>query len=106
MAVAGAMLAYFMQGMSYIQLKRRFPHIHRPYVSPFGTAGAMVTMGIAAVTLVFQLTDPVFRNGVIGVAIYYAVMMAYFLFVGRKRLILSPEEEFALSKGTSEYRSA
>ena len=34
MAVAGAMLAYFMQGMSYIQLKRKFPHIDRPYLQP------------------------------------------------------------------------
>jgi ethanolamine permease len=31
--------------------------------------------------------------------------MAYFLLVGRHKLILSPEEEFALSKGTSEYQS-
>ena len=106
MAVAGAMLAYFMQGLSYIQLKRRFPHIHRPYVSPFGMAGAGATMLIAAVTLYFQFTDPVFRQGVIGVAIYYAVMMAYFLLVGRHKLILSPEEEFALSKGTKDYKSA
>jgi ethanolamine permease len=106
MAVAGAMLAYFMQGLSYIQLKRRFPHIHRPYVSPFGMAGAGATMLIAAVTLYFQFTDPVFRQGVIGVAIYYAVMMAYFLLVGRHKLILSPEEEFALSKGTTDYKSA
>jgi ethanolamine permease len=105
MAVAGAMLAYFMQGLSYIQLKRRFPHINRPYVSPFGIAGAVATMAIAAVTLYFQLTDPVFQKGVMGVAVYYAVMMAYFLLVGRHKLILSPEEEFALSKGTSEYQS-
>jgi ethanolamine permease len=48
----------------------------------------------------------VFRQGVIGVAIYYAVMMAYFLLVGRHKLILSPEEEFALSKGTTDYKSA
>ena len=40
MAVVGAMLAYFMQGMTYIQLKRKFPHIDRPYRSPFGIAGA------------------------------------------------------------------
>lgn len=62
-------------------------------------------MIIAAVTLYFQLTDPVFRAGVLGVAIYYAVMMAYFMLVGRHKLILSPEEEFALTKGTSEYKS-
>jgi ethanolamine permease len=105
MAVAGAMLAYFMQGMSYIQLKRKFPTIARPYVSPFGVAGAGATMIIAAVTLYFQFTDPVFRAGVVGVAIYYAVMMAYFLMVGRHKLILSPEEEFAMTKGEAAYKS-
>jgi ethanolamine permease len=105
MAVAGAMLAYFMQGMSYIMLKRNLPHIERPYVSPFGVAGAAITMVIAAVTLYFQFTDPVFRTGVIGVAIYYAVMMAWFLAVGRHKLILSPEEEFALSKGAQAYKT-
>ena len=99
MAVAGAMLAYFMQGMSYIRLKQKFPHIERPYVSPFGIAGAGATMLIAAVTLYYQFTDPVFRAGVIGVAIYYAIMMAYFLLVGRHKLILSPEEEFARPEG-------
>jgi ethanolamine permease len=105
MAVAGAMLAYFMQGMSYIVLKTKFPDLHRPYRSPFGIAGAVICMVIAAVTLYFQLTDPVFRKGVLGVAIYYAIMMAYFLIQGRHKLILSPEEEFALTKGQSEYKS-
>jgi ethanolamine permease len=33
------------------------------------------------------------------------VMMAYFLLIGRHKLILSPEEEFALTKGESEYKS-
>ena len=68
-------------------------------MSPFGIAGAAATMIIAAVTLYFQFTDPVFRAGVVGVAIYYAVMMAYFLLVGRHKLILSPEEEFARDQG-------
>ena len=67
MAVAGAMLAYFMQGMSYIVLKKKFPDLHRPYNSPFGIAGAVICMVIAAVTLYFQLTDSVFRGAVIGV---------------------------------------
>jgi ethanolamine permease len=62
-------------------------------------------MVIAAITLYFQLTDPVFQTAVFGVAIYYAIMMAYFLLIGRHKLILSPEEEFALTKGESEYKS-
>jgi ethanolamine permease len=105
MAVAGAMLAYFMQGMSYIVLKTKFPNLHRPYRSPFGIAGAAICMIIAAVTLYFQLTDAVFQTAVIGVAVYYVIMMAYFLLFGRHKLILSPEEEFALTKGQSEYKS-
>ncbi|WP_414475808.1 amino acid permease [Microvirga sp. M2] len=105
MAVAGAMLAYFMQGMSYIVLKKKFPQLHRPYSSPFGLAGAVICMVIAAVTLVFQLTDAAFRTAVMGVAAYYAVMMAYFLVHGRHKLILSPEEEFAVSRGETEYKS-
>lgn len=105
MAVAGAMLAYFMQGMSYIVLKKKFSHLHRPYVSPFGIAGAAACMIIAAVTLYFQFTDAVFQTAVIGVAIYYAIMMAYFFLHGRHKLILSPEEEFAVSKGEAEYKT-
>ncbi|MBM6596744.1 amino acid permease [Microvirga pudoricolor] len=105
MAVAGAMLAYFMQGMSYIVLKTKFAHLPRPYKSPFGIAGAVVCMAIAAVTLYFQLTDPVFRTAVFGVAVYYVIMMAYFLVIGRHKLILSPEEEFAVSKGETEYKT-
>ena len=86
-------------------LKEKFPQLARPYKSPFGIAGAAICMIIAAVTLYFQFTDPVFRTAVFGVAIYYAVMMAYFLLVGRHKLILSPEEEFALTKGEAEYKS-
>src|SRR6478735_493092 len=105
MAVAGGMRAYFKRGMPYIVLRKKFAHLHRPYVSPFGIAGAAVCMIIAAVTLYFQLTDPIFRSGVLSVVIYYAVMMAYFLLIGRHKRILSPGEEFALTKGESEYKT-
>jgi ethanolamine permease len=97
MAVAGAMLSYIAQAVSFIMLRRNQPHIERPYVSPLGIPGAVVTIVIAAVTLLYQLADPVYRAGVVGVLIWFAVATLYFAFVGRHRLILSPEEEFALS---------
>jgi ethanolamine permease len=81
------------------------PDIERPYVSPLGIPGAVATIVIALVTIVFQLLDPVYRQGVIGVAIWFAVGIAYFAAIGRNKLVLSPEEEFALSRGKSEYRS-
>jgi hypothetical protein len=36
---------------------------------------------------------------VYGVAIYYVLGVLYFAIAGRNRLVLSPEEEFALTQG-------
>jgi ethanolamine permease len=96
MAVFGAMFSYIMQALSFILLRKNFPALARPYRSPFGVVGAVLTIVIAAVTLYFQLTDPVYQQGVMWVAIWFSIGIAYFALVGRKRLILSPEEEFAL----------
>jgi ethanolamine permease len=97
MAVAGAMLSYIAQAVSFILLRVNQPNIERPYVSQFGNAGAIVTIVIAAVTLLYQLFDPVYRAGVIGVLIWFVIAAIYFAFVGRHRLVLSPEEEFAMT---------
>ncbi|MEP7314844.1 MAG: amino acid permease, partial [Pseudomonadota bacterium] len=102
MAVFGAMISYAMQGLSFIMLRNRMPNIPRPYVSPVGIPGAVLTIVIALVTLWFQLQDPVYRAGVAGVAIWYVVGIIYFAIAGRHKLVLSPEEEFAMSKGKHE----
>ncbi len=64
--------------------------------------GAVLTVVIALVTIGFQLADPVYRTGVIGVAIWYTLAILYFAAYGRKSLVFSPEEEFAVKqrKGT------
>jgi len=99
MAVFGAMFSYIMQAAAFIGLRRSYPALHRPYRSPFGIPGACLTVVIAAVTLYFQLTDPVYREGVFWVALWFAIAILYFALIGRHRLILSPEEEFALEHG-------
>ena len=96
MAVFGAMISYFLQAVTFIQLRRKFPNIERPFKSPFGIIGAALTAIIAVVTIYFQLTDPVYQTGVIGVAIWYALTILYFAAYGRKTLVFSPEEEFAV----------
>ena len=58
--------------------------------------GAALTVLIALVTIGFQLTDPVYGTGVIGVTIWYALALLYFAVYGRNMLVLSPEEEFAV----------
>lgn len=96
MAVFGAMLSYIMQALSFIILRRKMPHIERPFRSPLGIPGAVLTIIIAAVTLFYQLQDPNFFKGVIWVVLWCAVGIAYFAAIGRHKLIMSPEEEFAL----------
>ena len=96
MAVFGAMLSYIMQALSFIILRRNQPNIERPFRSPLGIPGAVLTIIIAAVTLVYQMQDPNFFKGVIWVVLWCAVGIVYFALVGRHKLILSPEEEFAL----------
>jgi ethanolamine permease len=98
MAVFGAMFSYIMQALSFIVLRRKRPDIDRPYRSPLGVAGAGLTILIAAVTLYYQLSDPLYRAGVLWVALWFAIAIAYFALVGRKRLILSPEEAFAMEQ--------
>ena len=99
MAVAGAMMSYILQAVSFILLRVNKPHIERPYRSPLGIPGAAVTIVIGVVTLLYQLADPVYRAGVIGVLIWFAIGILYFALIGRHKLILSPEEEFALEHG-------
>jgi len=98
MAVFGAMISYGMQALSFIILRRTRPEMERPYRSPLGIAGAVATIVIAAVTLGFQLADPAYRAGVLGVAAWFTVGIAWFAAVGRHHLVLSPEEAFALER--------
>jgi ethanolamine permease len=99
MAVFGAMISYAMQGLSFIMLRRNMPNIVRPYRSPLGIPGAAVTILVAVVTLYYQLQDPVYQKAVLAVLAFYVLGILYFALYGRNQLILSPEEEFATSKG-------
>lgn len=99
MAVFGAMISYAMQGLSFIVLRKKLPNINRPYRSPVGIPGAVVTIVVALVTIYYQLQDPIYQKAVLAVAAFYALGIIYFAAYGRNQLILSPEEEFALSKG-------
>jgi len=106
MAVAGAMLSYLLQAVSFIVLRVRLPELPRPYRSPLGLAGAAVTIVLAMVTLVFQLLNPEFVTGVLGVGAWFALGIAWFALVGRHRLVLAPEEAFASAAAKPAARSS
>ncbi len=96
MAVFGAMCSYIAQAVSFILLRKNQPNMERPYRSPLGIPGAVLTIVIGLVTLLYQVQDPNFFKGVIWVIVWFVVGIVYFALVGRHKLILSPEEEFAL----------
>jgi ethanolamine permease len=99
MAVFGAVISYFMQCLSFIMLRRKYPNIERPYRSPVGEWGAAVAGVIALVSLISLYSNADYRPGVVGTLIYFAIGIVYFAVAGRHRLVLSPEEEFAMTRG-------
>ena len=102
MAVFGAMISYAFQGLSFILLRKNMPNIERPYRSPLGVPGAAVTVVIALVTLYFQLQDPrVSRRASTPRSPGTSAAVLYFALVGRHKLVLSPEEEFAIDAAVS-----
>ena len=98
MAVFGALIAYAMQMIAYIVLKRRFAHVERPFVSPLGAAGAWVALVISLAALVTLFINSDFRQGVIGVALWFLAGLGYFGLYARKRIVRSPEETFAIQQ--------
>lgn len=96
MAVFSAMLSYVLQSASFLLLRIRRPDLDRPYVSPLGKTGAWVTIVIALVTIYYQVQDPSYRTAVLSAVVYLVVGLIYFAIQGRHKLILSPEEEFAM----------
>ncbi|MEX1125143.1 MAG: ethanolamine permease [Acidimicrobiia bacterium] len=99
MAVFGAVISYFMQMVSFIRLRNKMPNIARPYRSPVGVFGAGVAGVIALVSLVALFLNDAYRPGVYGVAIWFVLGLLYFGLSGRNKLVLSPEEEFAMTAG-------
>lgn len=96
MAVFGAMFSHILQAISFILLRKNQPHINRPYRSPLGIGGAVVTIIIAVATLYYQVQDPNFFSSVFWVGVWFVVAIIYFAMVGRHKLIPSPKEELAM----------
>jgi ethanolamine permease len=99
MAVFAAVISYMLQMTSFVLLRRRLPNIDRPYRSRWGVPGAVIAGVLAATSFVAMWLNVGYRKGLYGVAAYYILGVIYFAIAGRNRLVLSPEEEFALTQG-------
>jgi ethanolamine permease len=92
-SVFGATISYVLMMLAHIILRYREPDLERPYKTPGGvvTSGVALVLGVAAVVAGF-LVDP---RVLIGAAIVYAIMIAYFAIYSRHHLVAqAPEEEF------------
>ena len=100
-AVWGAVLSYMLQMASFVILRRRFPRAERPYVSPTGVPGAVIAGVISlAIFIGFFLTGiAAYLIAIAAIAVVYVVGLALFALVGRHNLVLSPEEEYAMTGG-------
>ena len=98
-AVWGAVLAYLMQMVAFVILRRKFPNAKRPYRSPWGVAGAVAAGVIAFLIFIGFLLNATFQPAIVAIAVIYVVGLLIFGLYGRHRLILSPEEEYAVSGG-------
>ncbi len=101
-AVFGATISYVLMMASHISLRLKEPHLERPYRTPGGivTSGIALVLGCIAVIAGFLVDLRV----VIGAAIVYGILIAYFAFYSRHHLVAqAPEEEFeAIQKAEAE----
>ena len=104
-AVWGAVLAYLLQMVSFVLLRRRMSGISRPFVSAYGVPGAVVAGALALCIFIAVLLNPDYRLAVYAMVVIYLLATVFFAVYGRKHLVLSPEEEFASSGGVKEYRT-
>jgi len=92
-AVFGATVSYVLMTLSHIVLRRREPNLERPYRTPGGTftTGLAFVLACAAVVATFFVDEK--AAGI--TAGVFVVLLAYFWFYSRHRLVAdAPEEEF------------
>ena len=101
-AVFGATISYVMMMASHIALRRREPDLERPYRTPGGAVTSGVALVLACAALIASLlVEP---WAIVGAAVVYAVLIAYFALYSRHRLVAqAPEEEFdAIARAEAE----
>jgi len=96
MAVFGAVIAYGFQMLSFIALRLKHPKMQRPFRSPLGVTGAWIAAAISFITLIALFVNQDDRPGAYGALVWFIFGLLYFTLYSRKRLLLSPEEEFAV----------
>jgi ethanolamine permease len=94
MAVFGATISYALMMLSHIILRKKEPDLARPYRTPGGTLTTSIALVLSLIA--FASTFVVSLEAALWSGIFYAVLVAYFVFYSRHHLVAkSPDEEFA-----------
>ncbi len=98
MAVFGATISYALMMLSHILLRIREPELERPFRTPGGVFTTAIALVLSLVA--FASTFVVSLESALWAAVFYAVLLAYFVLYSRHHLVAkSPDEEFALITG-------
>ncbi|WP_232847002.1 ethanolamine permease [Shewanella nanhaiensis] len=93
MAVFGATISYAMMSLSHILLRKKEPQLERPYKTPGGVLTSSIALILSLVAL--ASTFVVSLQAAMWSALFYLIMVTYFVLYSRHRLVASaPEEEF------------
>ncbi len=98
-AVWGAVVSYLLQMSSFVILRLKHPEARRPHVSPFGIPGAVIAGVVSLAIFIGVLLNSAYTIAIYTVVVLYVLALIAFAIWGRHRLVLSPEEEYALSGG-------
>jgi len=97
MCLFGAFVTYLFQLTAYIILKIQFPQLKREYHSPLGLFGAFLGYIVFLLCLIGALgfQDYIWQP-LLGILLWFAVAIIYYIFVARHTITMLPEEQFAM----------
>ncbi|KAL7749504.1 hypothetical protein RI367_005058 [Sorochytrium milnesiophthora] len=88
--------SYASELIVFVRLRQKMRYLPRPWISPVGIPGALAGTFIAFLAIFGPLaTDPVTTASIFGgYAVFLVLIMAYYHFFAKKRLLNSPEKTF------------
>ncbi|KAK1931075.1 putative transporter [Phytophthora citrophthora] len=94
LALIGAVISYTFQLTSFIRLRIKEPNRPRPYRSPFGIAGALISMALCVVgmvSIIYSGTSSYeFLASIIVAILYFGIGAAYFFLRVQPRIEAAP----------------
>lgn len=97
LGMIGSMVTYVSIFVAFIIIRVKFYMIPRPFQSALGMPGAIIGLICGMVMVIGMLGWSKYTlHGLVGLVAWFIVGVSYYVFIGRKHVVLSPEEQFAL----------